>query len=77
MDIKTKSKKNCICPNCGTEMRIESNGSSSFFVCPDCGCSINSELQYYFCENLCPSCYQELDGNECYYCGYDLGSDFD
>ena len=58
-------------------MRIESNGSSSFFVCPDCGCSMDSELQYYFCDNLCPICNQELDGNECYYCGYHLGSDFD
>ena len=69
MDIESKSKKTCICPNCGTEMNIKFNESSSYFVCPDCGCSIDSDL--------CPSCNQELEGNECSYCGYDLGSDFD
>ena len=53
------------------------NSSTSYYVCSECGCSIYAEEQNYDCENLCPSCNQTLDGNECTYCGYDLGSDFD
>ena len=51
--------------------------SSQLYICPECGCTINAEEQKYDDEYTCPNCNQSLDGNECSYCGYDLGSDFD
>lgn len=77
MDVESKSKKICICPNCGNEMKISFNDSTSYYVCPECGCSMDSEIQNYDWCNICPNCNQEIDDNECSYCGYDLGSDFD
>jgi len=36
------------------------------------------ELVGYTTCGVCPNCNQALgDGNECPYCGYDLGTDFD
>ena len=58
-------------------MKISYNDSTSCYVCPECGSSIDAKEQNYDSENLCPSCNQTLEGNECLYCGYDLGSDFD
>ena len=77
MDTPFKLKKTCTCPNCGAEMVISCNQSTFFYVCSECGCSINAVEQNYDCENLCPNCNRILDNNECPYCGYDLGSDFD
>jgi hypothetical protein len=77
MDVRSDLKKICICPNCGSEMKITCNDSTSYYFCKECGCSIDAKELNYDCENLCPSCNQTLDGNECSYCGYDLGSDFD
>ena len=77
MDLESNLKKICACPNCGAEMKISCYDSTSFYVCPDCGCSIEAIEQDYNCENFCPSCNQTLNGSECSYCGYDLGSDFD
>ena len=77
MDVGYDLKKICVCPNCGSEMKISYNDSTSCYVCPECGSSIDAKEQNYDCKNLCPSCNQTLDGNECSYCGYDLGSDFD
>ena len=77
MDVKSKYKKICSCPNCGSDMKISIIDFESYYICPECGCSIIAEEQNYDCENLCPSCNQIISGNECSYCGYDLGSDFD
>jgi ssDNA-binding Zn-finger/Zn-ribbon topoisomerase 1 len=77
MDAESNLKKVCTCPNCGANMKIINDGSTSYYVCSECGCSIYAEDQNYDCQDLCPSCNQALDGNECSYCGYDLGSDFD
>ena len=77
MDSKTDLKKTCAWPNCGGEMKLSDNVSLSLYICPDCGCSVDTEEQNYDCNNLCPNCNQILEDNECSYCGYDLGSDFD
>ncbi|MFE3845471.1 hypothetical protein ACFL1L_01245 [Thermoplasmatota archaeon] len=77
MIAESDLKKVCACPNCGSEMKITYQMSTYYYVCSECGCSIYAEKQNYDCESFCPSCNQPLDGNECTYCGYDLGSDFD
>jgi hypothetical protein len=77
MDVESDLKKICTCPNCGAEMRKNYYSATSYYVCSECGCSINAEERNYDSENVCPSCNQKLDGSECTYCGYDLGSDFD
>ena len=67
-----------ICPNCGEKMQHSPDGSTHTYVCPECGCSIDAEDQNFESNGICPNCNQVLDdGNECPYCGYDLGSDFD
>lgn len=70
MEMKDK----WICPNCGTEMNKSPDNSA--YVCPECGCSIEAEEKNFESGNICPNCNQPMDGNECQYCGYDLGSDF-
>jgi Zn-finger nucleic acid-binding protein len=77
MDSKTDLKKTCACPNCGGKMAPSNNVSLSLYICPECGSSIDTGEQNYDCNNLCPNCNQILEDNECSYCGYDLGSDFD
>ena len=67
-----------ICPNCGAKMRRSPDTSDPIYVCPECGCSIEGTEQNLDSLRTCPNCNQILeDGNECPYCGYDLGSDFD
>jgi DNA-directed RNA polymerase subunit RPC12/RpoP len=77
MDVKTDLKNLWVCPNCGSDMNLSNNESNSVYVCPECGCTIDAEEQKFNFENACPNCNQIMDGNECSYCGYDLGSDFD
>jgi predicted amidophosphoribosyltransferase len=77
MDMAAGLKKKCVCPNCGADMQLSATSESPVYVCPDCGCTIDGEHQDYGQENVCPNCNQPLEGNECPYCGYDLGSDFD
>ena len=74
----TELKKKWICPNCGEKMHLLSDSLPLTYVCPKCGCSIEAENQDFSSEGVCPNCNQVLDdGNECSYCGYDLGTDFD
>jgi len=70
-------KKKCICPNCGTEMDRSPDSSTDVYVCPDCGCTIEAKEQNFESGSHCPNCNQPLEDNECPYCGYDLGSDFE
>lgn len=77
MDVATELKEIWACPNCGTEMNLSHEGPVSIYVCPECGCTIDAEEQNFDAENICPNCYQPMEGKECSYCGYDLGSDFD
>jgi len=66
------------CPNCGSKMEKSKNTEYPTYVCPDCGCTIEGTEQNYNVDDVCPNCHQPLDeNNECPYCGYDLGSDFD
>jgi len=74
-DYETEDK--CICPNCGEEMKRSLDTSYPLYVCPKCGCSIEKSEQNLDSGMSCPNCNQLLDGDECPYCGYDLGSDFD
>ena len=67
-----------VCPNCGAKMKKSPDSQASIYVCPKCGCSIEATEQSLDADRVCPSCNQLLDdANECSYCGYDLGSDFD
>jgi hypothetical protein len=66
-----------ICPNCGEKMQRAPDKSAKIYVCPACGCSIEAGEENLALDNTCPNCNQLMDGNECPYCGYDLGSDFD
>lgn len=75
--IESETEKKCICPNCGENMNRSLTASISLYVCPKCGCSIEKIDQNLNADTTCPNCNQFLDGNECSYCGYDLGSDFD
>ena len=77
MNNSSKLKELWVCPNCGTEMNLIEKDNSSYYVCPECGCTIDSEKQNFDIDSICPNCNQVLEGNECSYCGYDLGSDFD
>lgn len=65
------------CPNCGGKMKRVVNNDVPYFVCPDCGSSLEESDLCYELKAICPNCHQPMDGNECSYCGYDLGSDFD
>ena len=59
-------------------MQRSQDNPTNTYVCPECGCSIDAEDQNFSSEGICPNCNQVLDdGNECPYCGYDLGTDFD
>ena len=58
-------------------MNLSHEGPVFIYVCPECGCTIDAEEQNFDAENICPNCYQPMEGSECSYCGYDLGSDFD
>ncbi len=75
--MKVEKKEKCICPNCGATMERSIDISANVHVCPECGCTIESGGQNFESTNVCPNCNQLLEGNECPYCGYDLGSDFD
>ncbi len=77
MNKPSNFKKTCTCPNCGAEMLISYIQSNFLYICSECGCSISAEEKNYDYQNLCPNCNNILDNNECPYCGYDLGSDFD
>ena len=67
-----------VCPNCGGEMEPSKNDSDEAYVCKDCGCCVDgNELCNFDTDQVCPNCNQHLEGNECSYCGYDLGSDFE
>ena len=77
METTTELKKQWVCPNCGTDMKPSEDPESQVYICPECGCTVDGEDQDLSCGNVCPNCNQILEGNECPYCGYDLGSDFD
>ena len=78
METITELEEKWICPNCGEKMHLSSDSLPPTYVCPKCGCSIEAENQDFSSEGVCPNCNQALDdGNECPYCGYDLGTDFD
>lgn len=77
MDTAATLKEKCVCPNCGADMKLSESSETPVYVCPECGCTIDGEHQDYGEEKVCPNCNQPLEGNECPYCGYDLGSDFD
>ena len=67
-----------ICPNCGGEMQLSVNSSDDTYVCKECGCCVSkNEINNVDMDHCCPNCNQPLEGNECSYCGYDLGSDFE
>jgi len=72
-----EEEEKCICPNCGETMKRSIDSSIPLYVCPKCGCSIEKTDQNLDSDMTCPNCNQLLEGNECPYCGYDLGSDFD
>jgi DNA-directed RNA polymerase subunit RPC12/RpoP len=73
-DMETKY----ICPNCGGDMEPSPNQSDETYICNDCGCCVSTnELYNVDTDHICPNCNQPLEGNECSYCGYDLGSDFE
>jgi hypothetical protein len=73
LETTSEVEKKWICPNCGSDMKR----SSEMYVCPECGCSIEAEEKNFDCGTTCPNCNQPMDGRECSYCGYDLGSDFE
>jgi hypothetical protein len=74
MDMENK----LICPNCGGNMEPSITDSNHVYVCRDCGCCIDSDELFNFDnEKTCPNCNQSIEGSECTYCGYDLGSDFE
>ncbi len=74
---ETEEDEKCICPNCGEIMNKSKDASIPLYICPKCGCSIEKTEQNLDADMACPNCNQLLDGSECPYCGYDLGSDFD
>jgi hypothetical protein len=76
MDEAAELSEGCVCPNCGEKMNKSIDGSLVFFVCPACGCTIDAENNNFELNKVCPNCNQTLEGYECSYCGYDLGSDF-
>jgi len=74
----TELEEKWVCPNCGEKMHLSPDSLSPTYVCPKCGCSVEAENQDFSSEGVCPNCNQALDdGNECPYCGYALGTDFD
>ena len=77
METSTEMEEKYVCPNCGAKMNPSPNTPTPTYVCPECGCSIEVTEQNLDSRNVCPNCNQLLDGNECSYCGYDLGSDFE
>jgi DNA-directed RNA polymerase subunit RPC12/RpoP len=78
MNMDMEQERKFICPNCGTDMRLSTEGAVPTYVCPDCGSTLEAdEEQQYDSEGLCPNCNQPMQGSECSYCGYDLGSDFE
>ncbi|UCD13527.1 MAG: hypothetical protein JSW60_08220 [Thermoplasmatales archaeon] len=57
--------------------RVTSN-SGLYHICEKCGCTIEGCEQNFEPEIVCPNCHSSMDSsNECSYCGYDLGSDFE
>ena len=76
MEVVTETEQKCICPNCGEPMK-RLPGEESIYVCEKCGCTIEGANQNLDADMCCPNCNQLMDGSECPYCGYDLGSDFD
>ena len=78
VEMITELEEKWVCPNCGEKMHLSPDSLSPTYVCPKCGCSIEAENQDFSSEGVCPNCNQVLDdGNECPYCGYALGTDFD
>ena len=75
--IEPEEEQKCICPNCGEIMKRSLDATIPLYICPKCGCSVETTDQNLDADTTCPNCNQLLDGNECPYCGYDLGSDFD
>jgi ssDNA-binding Zn-finger/Zn-ribbon topoisomerase 1 len=66
------------CPNCGSDMKKKTNTWGLFYACPECGCTTEGKEQNFDYGEICPNCGRTMDeSNECSYCGYDLGSDFD
>ena len=78
METMTEMESKWVCPNCGTKMEKAPDADPPLYICPECGCTLEATEQNYDIGGICPNCNQLLeDGNECPYCGYDLGSDFD
>jgi predicted amidophosphoribosyltransferase len=66
------------CPNCGDAMKKVTNTLGLYRICQKCGCTIEGRKQNFESQIICPNCHQDMgDGEECFHCGYDLGSDFD
>ncbi len=65
-----------VCPHCGEEMKLVKNREGCYHVCESCGCMIEGLEQDCELGSVCPNCHQVMDGGECSYCGYDMGSDF-
>ncbi len=78
MSVEMELDKKFVCPNCGAEMHLSTDAAVPIYVCSDCGCTIEAEEEQNFdSADLCPNCNQPMQGSECSYCGYDLGSDFE
>ncbi len=78
MKMDSELKEKFVCPNCGSDMCLSPEGAVPMYVCTDCGSTIEAdEEQNFDSAGLCPNCNQPMDGSECSYCGYDLGSDFE
>ena len=77
VETMTETNEKCICPNCGEIMKRSLDTSIPLYVCPKCSCTIEKTEQNLDSDMTCPNCNQFMDGSECSYCGYDLGSDFD
>ena len=75
--VELEKEKKCISPNCGAEMKRSVESARPVYICEECGCTIQGEEQNFDTEGCCPNCNQPLDGSECPYCGYYLGSDFE
>ncbi len=77
MEVMMDQDEKWICPNCGEKMKRSTFTDEDLYICPKCGCTMEATDQNFDSLNCCPNCNQPLDGSECPYCGYDLGSDFD
>jgi len=62
--IPAIKKGKILCPDCGEDMYLLPDASTSTYVCPECGCSIDAEDQDSDSEDTRLNCEQALDGNK-------------